>query len=1118
MPPKRSTVSMSRADQVRNLWAEFEIWHTEQLAQLDERIQKVLQEIDQNRKPTGGKKKNKGKDKEKDQEIEKKKAEARKEIEKSFGGNKVREEWQSRLHKAGLFDQDWDNMTENEQRKVEKILGVDLDEVDVTIIETAPPPPAPPAPTSAQRTSPSSMFTSSMASSSRTDILSDNYAFVDPTTFSTEAIEAEGTGTFDNWLEVRQRIKSDDEISLDASTTSSWGGGNEVPAYLAWSSELSRSSTQSSQTSLSGSPERLMSKLPGPEPIQSNLVSSAVNRLNLFGDDDTPNTKRQADAAHPDPMRAGRTSFKNLDHTMRGVHPSGSSTSSINKRSKSRSRYIGPELVDREEESVEAQQFKEFKRMVRAQKIREFHDEAAQADIDLAVVIDEAIQSRTESKEVTARLIEEHEQAMLRLRQRKEEERKEIVEKERQRRLAEFDHRKRHSKPLIHHLPTISPQDEASLAGIGIDRSVLTEKFLRELQFGPDAASSSAAVSDTPTIRSHLSRMRLPNISEWLTGASNDSGTDTPTPTIPSSGWQFEDAPVTTSTLTDAPSFKRLPSGLAKSVSVDSTTSSVQSDTAPITELYASAVEADDDAKVAPPSKTSKGQVAKTKAESNKKKGKNQPVVVQAEGASSSKMKLDQMSQEPQANSAISTTKNEPLAGTASLQSTGTLPPTTFSKSSLPPPPVPLASRPNIAATPAPMWNLSQSLNVDMIPRNVAQSTQQLSDSHLQVPSSSVAIDNRRRWVPPAAAPATTAIADEKRPQPSRTLTEPPLKIKKSLTSESTIQPPPETETSRSRRLSDPIAPSPRGFDYPNGKAAAKAPAPAPAPVKAPASAKANDPPPGILKTASKSSGSSGKAPSKSSKVKRVTIEDVKDEQEEAEETYEHLPTDSRYIMEPKPVVAQGMFSQIIQFNEEEAPQAKKTKVKTAPVVAQPTQSQQIRKQESASGSSSSSSSSAAPQKSNQIWIPPQSSMAEAKAKSADKASASSSSRMPGHFENEAPAVPPVDKHVRWTANTKVIEDEGGERFLSGLDELQRFLEQQEKAAKKLREGWQQRPDADKGLTNGSDGRVGTSVGISVGTSSSMTGKSAGSHQNGLFWNPKASTSTSTHRKPLATS
>ncbi|KAJ6608297.1 hypothetical protein B0H10DRAFT_2068341 [Mycena sp. CBHHK59/15] len=103
-------------------------------------------------------------------------------------------------------------------------------------------------------------------------------------------------------------------------------------------------------------------------------------------------------------------------------------------------------------------------------------------------------------------------------------------------------------------------------------------------------------------------------------------------------------------------------------------------------------------------------------------------------------------------------------------------------------------------------------------------------------------------------------------------------------------------DTTRPRRMSDPVSPSPRSFAFAdNVQTELK---------------KAPDALPSILKKS--------RAP-KTAKSKRVTIEEVSDEEDAEMSTFERLPVDSRFIFEPKPSVPPAMFSQIIDFSAEAA-------------------------------------------------------------------------------------------------------------------------------------------------------------------------------------------------------
>ncbi|EEB97445.1 hypothetical protein MPER_03236 [Moniliophthora perniciosa FA553] len=209
--------------------------------------------------------------------------------------------------------------------------------------------------------------------------------------------------------------------------------------------------------------------------------------------------------------------------------------------------------------------------------------------------------------------------------------------------------------------------------------------------------------------------------------------------------------------------------------------------------------------------------------------------------------------------------------------------------------------------------------------------------------------------------------------------------------------------------MSDPVSPSPRSFDFPNGKIPSKAD-PVPVPV-----------PSGILKkTSGGSSLSKTAAPKKSSsgKGKKVTIEEIVDEQEEREEKVEHLPTDSRYIMEPKPVVASGMFNSIFDYEELEKTKTKEREREGAKKVK---------------GKESVPLTSVSHVQSNQMWVPPPSSQLQ------QQAPVQKTVQFPQEEE----------RHVRWTPNVAMLGEDSlapglapeRDTFLSGLDSLQKLME-----------------------------------------------------------------------------
>jgi hypothetical protein len=103
--------------------------------------------------------------------------------------------------------------------------------------------------------------------------------------------------------------------------------------------------------------------------------------------------------------------------------------------------YVGPSLTDPGETSEEEADFERFKMEIRIKKIWEFHHLAAQADVELAMNIYNDRVTKTSSKAGDALKVAEHEKRMLRMQAAKEEERKEIVSAERQKRRDEIRRR-----------------------------------------------------------------------------------------------------------------------------------------------------------------------------------------------------------------------------------------------------------------------------------------------------------------------------------------------------------------------------------------------------------------------------------------------------------------------------------------------------------------------------------------------------------------------------------------------------------------------------------------------------------------------------------------------------
>ncbi|KAH7882460.1 hypothetical protein F5I97DRAFT_1931634 [Phlebopus sp. FC_14] len=105
-------------------------------------------------------------------------------------------------------------------------------------------------------------------------------------------------------------------------------------------------------------------------------------------------------------------------------------------------RYIGPVIVDEEPDPIDeellkskmAAEYQQYKISLRIQMIHQFHEEAAQIEVQLVktLLADEG------TKESRAKAVQEHEASMMLLRERKEEERKRISAEERDKRREEL--------------------------------------------------------------------------------------------------------------------------------------------------------------------------------------------------------------------------------------------------------------------------------------------------------------------------------------------------------------------------------------------------------------------------------------------------------------------------------------------------------------------------------------------------------------------------------------------------------------------------------------------------------------------------------------------------------
>ena len=103
--------------------------------------------------------------------------------------------------------------------------------------------------------------------------------------------------------------------------------------------------------------------------------------------------------------------------------------------------YVGPSLDAADEPIDEELEFEKFKMRTRMEKIVEFHEAAALAEISLSIEMYKARKQLNNSKEEDAPRVLDHQKRMVQLQKEKEEERKAIVKSERARRQSDLARR-----------------------------------------------------------------------------------------------------------------------------------------------------------------------------------------------------------------------------------------------------------------------------------------------------------------------------------------------------------------------------------------------------------------------------------------------------------------------------------------------------------------------------------------------------------------------------------------------------------------------------------------------------------------------------------------------------
>ncbi|KAJ3504294.1 hypothetical protein NLJ89_g8009 [Agrocybe chaxingu] len=321
---------------------------------------------------------------------------------------KVRSEWHSKLHAAGLQVEDWTDITDDEMEAVSRVLGDLEDESDEDLVVVQPPAPvAAAAPIPQQYSTPFLYPTApSISTSMRSTNVSvaSSYAFVNPSEFHSEDEDI----MFMPSKAPSRELPSDDDDHVGISIPRRHNG------FDAWSSDSHPSSLQNSVDSSDFAFSR-----PAVAESSRNASSSRMT-----------SHRQQLEAQ----AEKGKTSGGKSKHA--------------------RQPYIGPHVDDPEDPLSEEEDFERFKMEICVQKIIEFHQAAALADIELAVEIYKGRKAAGGKKHEASPLVVQHQKRMVQVQMEKEEERKAIVNTERSKRKSEPRRRPGRSATLVAPIPS----------------------------------------------------------------------------------------------------------------------------------------------------------------------------------------------------------------------------------------------------------------------------------------------------------------------------------------------------------------------------------------------------------------------------------------------------------------------------------------------------------------------------------------------------------------------------------------------------------------------------------------------------------------------------------------
>ncbi|KAG9311661.1 hypothetical protein JVU11DRAFT_7896 [Chiua virens] len=356
----------------------------------------------------------------------------------------AREEWERRLYLAQLREDQWDNMSGEEQQEVMSVfVGFFADDVedmdadlsadpssiedDESIVEEP-----------QYRSIPSTSFAPSRHPVPPTPSRG-TFEFVNPTSLFTPSM------TPPNPSKNLPALSMDHLATLDPSNAGrsadpASASVNAMFGFQNWASEAG-----------------IVTQQPQGQPAKPPSVPSSAQTLSARPRA-TDNMSRQASAASnlsSPPLKSSSPQYSPPNHTTKFSPPINAENLPPGKR------YIGPTITEDEPDPMDeellkskmADDYQQYKISLRIQMIYQFHAEAA----DIEIKLFETLLADEGTKESRARAVQEHETSMMHLREQKEEERKRLCAEEREKRRQEMRQHLAHRRSVptreVDHVP-----------------------------------------------------------------------------------------------------------------------------------------------------------------------------------------------------------------------------------------------------------------------------------------------------------------------------------------------------------------------------------------------------------------------------------------------------------------------------------------------------------------------------------------------------------------------------------------------------------------------------------------------------------------------------------------